>query len=309
MIQMYRYISRGVALLFCGVVSVFCTKAPIEADRAGIPVEFSSISVETKADPQQKGFVAGDAFAVSAYHVPNGSEIMYNQKVSFDGSAWTYSPLAYYPTGEGTSADFFAYFPHNQQNASTGVKLDQSMTSGEPSFTFVMEKSAKADLMVAVKKEHTHEDGPVPLVFRHLLGKVQFRFAVSDEGGFSYIVNKMNLPGAAKEATYAWATDQFVATAGKSIDIQVGDDTKEYLVNTTEPLLIEDFTMYLIPGQVDYVVIGINNEEPQALDLSDVTIVSGKSITITLSIGLTGIKFSTSITDWNDGGSANGNIS
>ena len=304
-----RYLSRTLALTVCAVFFVHCTKSPFKGNESEIPVEFSGIDIETKADPEQSGFVAGSAIAVSAYHVPNGSAIMFNQKVSYDGTLWTYSPTAYWPAGEGTSADFFAYYPHNESNAVTGVKLANDLLSGEPTFTFTMEESAKADLMVAVRRGHTHEDGPVPLVFRHLVGKVQFRFSVSDEGGFSYIVNKMDLPGARKEATYAWATDKFEVIQGKTIDIRVGDDTKEYLVNTTDPVLIEDFTMYLLPGKMESVTIGINSEAPQTIDLSELTIESGKSITLTFSIGLTGIKFSTSVTDWTDGGSANGNIS
>ena len=143
MTNIFRYISRSLFLVFCGTISVFCAKSPIGSDEGKLPVEFSGISVETKADPEQKGFVAGDEIAVSAYHVPNGSEIMYNQKVSFDGNLWTYSPPAYYP--------------HNQQNASAGVKLDQSMTSGEPSFTFTLNSSASVDLMAAAKRRHTYE--------------------------------------------------------------------------------------------------------------------------------------------------------
>ena len=309
MINTFRYISRGLFLVFCGAISVFCAKAPTGACEGGLPVVFSDISIETKADPEQKGFVAGDEIAVSAYHVPNGSEIMYNQKVSYNGTLWSYSPLAYYPVGEGTSASFFAYYPYNQQNnTSTGVKLDQGMTSGEPSFTFTLNSSANVDLMAAVKRTHTYEDGPVPLVFRHLLGQVQYRFAVSDEGGFSYIVNKMILTNASKEGKYVWATDKFSVTAGKTMEVQVGSDDKEYLVNTTKPILIEDFTMYLLPGKMGSLTVGINNEEPQTIDLSEITIESGKSITLTFGIGMTGIKFSTSITNWNDGGTANGNI-
>lgn len=308
MTNIFRYISRSLFLVFCGTISVFCAKSPIGSDEGKLPVEFSGISVETKADPEQKGFVAGDEIAVSAYHVPNGSEIMYNQKVSFDGNLWTYSPPAYYPAGEGTSASFFAYYPHNQQNASAGVKIDQSMTSGEPSFTFTLNSSASVDLMAAAKRRHTYEDGPVPLVFSHLLGQVQYRFAVSDEGGFSYIVNKMKLTNACSEGKYVWATDKFSVTAGKTMEVQVGSDDKEYLVNTTKPILIEDFTMYLLPGKMGSLTVGINNEEPQTIDLSEITIESGKSIILTFGIGVTGIKFSTSITSWNDGGTANGNI-
>lgn len=302
------YLLRYIALAFCGVVSVFCVKVPVESDGVGNPVEFSGISVETKADSEQNGFVSGDAFAVSAYHVPNGSEIMYNQKVSFNGTLWTYSPLAYYPAGEGASINFFAYYPYNQQNATTGVKLDAAMTSGEPSFTFTLSSNANVDLMTAVKRTHTYADGPVLLEFRHLLGRVQFKFAVSDEGGFSYIVNKLKLTNAASEGKYVWVTDKFSVTAGKTMEVQVGSYDEEYLVNKIDPILIEDFTMYLLPGKIGNLTVGINNETPQTVDLSDITIESGKSITLTFGIGLSGIKFSTSISNWNDGGTANGNI-
>ena len=56
-------------------------------------------------------------------------DFMYNQQVSFTGSAWDYSPIKYWPNNFGTSAasdaidrlTFFAYAPFVDVTYSTGL--------------------------------------------------------------------------------------------------------------------------------------------------------------------------------------------
>ena len=82
-------------------------------------------------------------FGVFAYYTDNNSydafstpNYMYNQQVKWDGtSAWTYSPVKYWPNEYGTNAlsddvdqvSFFAYAPWVEVTPSTGVvKTDQT---------------------------------------------------------------------------------------------------------------------------------------------------------------------------------------
>ena len=301
---------KVLSVMLWGVALAACTK--VSGDTAGedIPVEFCDIKVETKSDDQSAGFSVGDAIGVMAYHNPNGSVIMSNQSVSYDGTLWSYSPLAYWPQGEGASVDFYSYFPYSDGAGTTGVKLVPGMDSSSPAFDFTLNSAADVDLMVALKKGHTQADGPVPLQFRHILGKLQFKFAVSDQGGYSYIVNTIKVFDAPDKAHYSWVTDVLTVSGSSYLPVvESGDSASGYLVNTTTPALIEDFTMYLLPGQLGEMEVAVNNEGPKVLDLSELEIERGKVLTITLSIGLTGIKFTTSLSNWVDGGTSQGSIS
>ena len=302
-------ILRWFAAALCGAAALSCAKSVVDSASFGKPVEFSGISVETKAVLDEDYFVPGDAVGVSAYHVPNGSKVMYNQSVSYDGTLWTYSPLAYWPQSEGSSVDFYSYSPYFDGNGTTGVKVAVPAAGEKPSFTFVLNEAADVDLMAAVRKGHRYEDGPVPLQFEHLLGKLQFKFAVSEEGGFSYIVNTIKVRKTPKEAKYVWDTGQFSVISTTSVVAESGTYGEGHLVNSVEPVLIEDFTMYLIPEVLGEIEVVVNNEEPQCLDLSEVDIESGKVVTITMEIGLSGVMFTTSVGNWVSGGTVSGNIS
>ena len=186
------------------------------------------------------------------------------------------------------------------------------MDSSNPAFDFTLSQNADVDLMVAVKKGHTQADGPVPLQFKHILGKLQFKFAISDQGGYSYIVNTIKVFDTPDKAHYSWVTDELTVSTDSYLPVvESGDAGSGHLVNSTDPALVEDFTMYLLPGQLGDIEVAVNNEAPKVLDMSELglKIESGKVLTITMSISLTGIKFTTSLSDWVNGGTAQGNIS
>lgn len=66
-------------------------------------------------------------------------DFMYNQQVSFTGSAWDYSPIKYWPNNFGTSAasdaidrlSFFAYAPFVHVTYSTGLVSGEDETDSE----------------------------------------------------------------------------------------------------------------------------------------------------------------------------------
>ena len=286
-----------------------------------IPVEFMKESVVvTRGADQSQSFLSGDAFGVMAYYVPPAVEnavymasakpnFMYNTKVSYDGNLWSYAPVMYWPQKDGASVNFYAYFPSSSIPGENGITISPSDRVGYPSFDFEVNQSASVDLLVAEATKCTAEDGSVVLNFRHLLSKVQFKFKVSNEGGFSYVVNQITIKDVPKSARYTWPEEGIVFDSSEKIDVIAGDGQGDYLIDTTLPVLIDDLTVYLPPGNLGQIEIMLNNEAPQTIDYSGLTLIPGKMLTITIEIGLTGIQFTTTVTNWVNGGKASGNIS
>ena len=285
-----------------------------------IPVEFARDNVVvTRGTDNSEYFRQGDAFGVMAYYVPPAAvdtymdsakpDFMYNTEVSYNGSQWLYSPIMYWPQKDGAHVNFYAYFPYSSDSGENGITVSSSSHQGYPSFDFELSQSANVDLLVAEAKECTAEDGSVALNFRHLLSKVQFRFKVSNEDGFSYVVNQIKIMDVPQTGTYAWPDEGITFNSSPVINVLAGDGGEDHLVDTTNPILIEDFTVYLPPGELGQIEILLNNEAPQTLDYSGLTLIPGKMLTITIEIGLTGIQFTTTVTNWVNGGKASGNIS
>ena len=301
---------------FLFLVAVSCSKKGFEAD--GFPVEFDArdYSAEVRAESSASDFATGDSFGVMAYYIPSGAtwsdyskdavpDFMYNQMVSYDGLAWSYSPTMYWPQIDGARVNFYAYYPYSDGVSETGVKVSSSEEMGMPSFEFVLDETAGVDLMVAKAEGCTSSTGSVYLPFRHLLGKVQFKFAVSAKGGFSYVVNKIKVLSTPKSAEYDWGTDHFSVLSNAPIEASAGPGTEGYLIDTMESVLIKDFTMFLMPGKLGGVQVSLNNEEDSVtLDLSQVYVESGKVLTVSVIICLSNVDFEAELTDWKDGGTA-----
>ena len=312
-------------LIACAVVLILpasCEKT--ETGRRGglSPVEFDgTYKDELKSVSRDGEFHEGDAIGVLACYVPPGQDwdeykqsavpdFMYNQKVTYDGTKWSYSPIAYWPQNEGARVNFYAYYPWDDGTGNDGVKVSSVTSAGEPSFVFTLNEKADKDLMVAANEGLTVSDGPVDLQFQHVLGKVQFKFGVSDIGGFSYVVNKIRVLNVPKQVTYHWFDGSVDVLRTDSVVASSGEDGKGHLVNSIDPQLVEDFTMLLIPCDLKMLEVTINNEETAVIDLTgkNIKIEKGKELTISLIITLENIQFKTSITDWLEGGSAEGQI-
>ena len=121
------------------------------ATRSGIPGDITTNILQTSPN----------AFGVFAYYTGNNSyddqsmpNFMYNQKVTYDGNAWTYSPLKYWPNEYGSSAisddvdkvSFFAYAPYVSVTPATGKVEDQTFgitgmirnsASGDPVLKYI----------------------------------------------------------------------------------------------------------------------------------------------------------------------------
>ncbi len=132
---------------------------------------------------------------------------MYNQKVNHDGSAWTYSPVKYWPNPtNGRDADaqkvsFFAYAPYAEPTGAagevgiTGFSIDGTTNHNLVHYAFSNDKNTpNVDLMWGYKNgwdkvstndadrvniNLTRQTETIKFVFRHLLSKL----GGSQEGG------------------------------------------------------------------------------------------------------------------------------
>ena len=103
--------------------------------KAGVPGELTTTGLQG----------AGAGFGVFAYYTADepysgasGPSFMYNEKISWDGSKWGYSPIKYWPNEFGAAASsdevdritFFAYAPYVAVTPSNGMVTSTENTTG-----------------------------------------------------------------------------------------------------------------------------------------------------------------------------------
>ena len=228
---------KYLTVLLVGLAGVLsCSKnETFDNSNKGIryPIEFGTYlgrSVPTKAGNTFKdngaGFVNGDAFAVYSYYHDNAvfnnststPNFMLNQLVTYDGTAWTYSPIKYWPneTGGNVSDDtdrlsFFAYYPPAGGAVdTTGITLRAKGTStaygenskGLPDILFVQKLAVDrqidlmfSDFVTGTQRDLTkpNVDVPVFFLFKHALAQVSFE--VELVSGMTMVVKEMTLTG------------------------------------------------------------------------------------------------------------------
>ena len=300
---------RGLHILTNLLVLYAALSCNREGDESRIPISFAVDDYHVEVRGGESNVPDFDAFGVFAF--VNGAELLMDKvQVTDKGAYWSADTPYYWPQNDGSYVDFYAYSPFSNQPSDVGLEFSYDRDTGKPKFTFTMSKNADVDLMVAKSEGRTAAGGNVPMVFRHLLCKVQFSFSVSNEGGYSYLVNEIKVNGTPLVANYDWSADKFDVVQTGSISVHIGeDDGSDHLIDSTEPVLIEDFTMYLMPGNLGEVVVTINNDDPKTIDLSDVKISGEVQLNINFEVDLADMKFTTSVTKWVDGGTTSGNIS
>lgn len=304
---MYKtfHIILGLLVLF---LALSCNR---EGGELRVPISFSvgKYSAEVKADESEG--IGIENFGVFA-NLPDTSPsklLMENAKVKDKGSYWGTEESYYWPNGQGRMVDFYAYSPYSANPSDIGLDFSFDATTGMPSFEFTMSETADVDLMVAENEGCTAAGGPVSLTFKHLLCRVQFSFSVSDEGGFSYLVNMIKVNGTPRVATYDWVTDSFHVHETGSVEIHIQEDTDDHLIDSSTPMLIDAFTMYLMPGNLGEVEIQINNDPPKVLDMTEMELEEGMGMNVHFEVSLADISYTTAVTDWLEGGTASGDIS
>lgn len=141
-------------------------------------------------------------------------DFMYNQLVNHDGSAWTYSPIKYWPnpTDGKTAADqkvsFFAYAPYCEPGTSettgiTGFEIDATTKHNLVHYAFTNNGDPNVDLMWGYKTgtdpkvanlNLTRDSVTVKFTFRHLLAKLGgSQEGIQDPTNPSYVANGLTI--------------------------------------------------------------------------------------------------------------------
>lgn len=128
-----------------------------------------------------------------------GSDLFNNQQVKYKASAWTYSPLKFWPT-QG-HIDFLAYAPYDSKYADKVSKDNQKLE-----FTVNSDITAQKDLLwannaVGQTKDNISTTGnKVKFHFYHALSRLGYTVKLYGNGDYSsnkatFTVNKITLAG------------------------------------------------------------------------------------------------------------------
>lgn len=123
-------------------------------------------------------------FGVSAYYNNDDfPEFMYNQSVIKEGTAWTYSPVKYWPTMSYDHLRFFAYSPYSDD--SNGLtKLSKNTEKGLPYVEVSLPEDGDLTKMVdfvAASPAMTAKKDVVKLEFKHEMTRISLQAKVSED--------------------------------------------------------------------------------------------------------------------------------
>lgn len=226
-------------------------------------------------------FVEGDQLGVFACLLSDGQDMtsatpdfMYHQEVTKGGSAWTYSPLCYWPA-TGT-LNFFAYCPFNND----AVTVSDKTAVGNPTLTFTQPATADVDLLGAESAVDcaSRTSDQVKFTMRHLLAKVNFLF--SNATSSSFTVQKVSFTVPSKgtfsysyvDGLPQWTTESDGTTVTKSLDAAVE------IPSGASDQVVSGFTSFLLPCSVSSVTISdADGNDKTYTPSTPVSIVAGKA--------------------------------
>lgn len=193
--------------------------------RSAVAVNGTRGSEETKETLKTKGFGVFGNYKADAGQTSDAN-FFKNQKVTYSGTKWTYTPLKYWPTNG--KIDFLAYAPHKE-----GQELKANTTTFD--FTVADKAANQIDLLWAnatgqIKDnfEGTTKE-KVKFLFKHALSRLGYTVKLS--GNYSpdnatFTLKKITLAGSPDETTKAFYIKGTIDLAKT--------DTKENLSKTND---------------------------------------------------------------------------
>lgn len=295
------------------------------------------------------------SFGVFAYYTDNSDYLegtstpnfMFDQNVKWDGSAWAYSPLKYWPNEAADKLSFFAYAPHrNESNGNITLGSFTNATASAPSITYTLDddQSTHVDLLWATPVENKTKQTTtekVHFVFKHALSRIGFKsVAVIDESsndnngdiddgahsnpldgktkitlksikltGNFYKGGKLNLATgawsdhvAAASTEYNWATADFLnADVTTTKAVVLNDDKYLTVLPYAGSQQIKIEVVYTVKT-TDGSLAGGYSEVTNTItsDAFDFTFQQGYAYNFVLHVGLTSVKFSAEVADWDE---------
>lgn len=154
--------------------------------KQGDPIEFG-VYLGRDAQGSRGTIITTDnlkKFGVSAYYNNDDfPEFMYNQAVIKEGTAWTYSPVKYWPTMSYDHLRFFAYSPYSDD--SNGLtKLSKNTVKGLPYVEVSLPEDGDLTKMVdfvAASPAMTAKIDVVNLEFKHEMTRISLQAKVSED--------------------------------------------------------------------------------------------------------------------------------
>lgn len=301
----------------------------VEGTRSGDASSFASGDASSLASDNASSFASGDSFGLFAYHNASATpDFMNNQRVTFDGTTWAYSPTKYWPRTDGDRLSFYATSPYSAIAAG-----DISVTAAAAGHPTAVYDNTRADIdwTVAKREAVTYADGKdgVTLNFKHLTARVKFRFVVVDETeaeDYRPVVHLLqyDVPHIVGTTQFADGTNGDIACSCADQDDLV---TLKRFVSHPEGVsvskngtTIDEFTAYLFPcsfpcngnaNTVGSFTISLNNVEHKVALDKMIEVSQGKSYTVSFNIQKTNDTsnfFITSYSIWEDGGVYEGEL-
>lgn len=171
-------------------------------------------------------------FGVLAYYTEqadfantNKPNFMWNQKVTYSNSAWSYTPIKYWPTKVDDKVSFFAYAPYVENGKNTVIELSGKSATGTPTATITLpdDPSQTIDFVAAVQMNRTHDNSAkannnVSFTLKHEMTRVKVQakldksvYSDTDAKHKTFVVIKdvkFNNKGQFyKSGTYTFSTD------------------------------------------------------------------------------------------------------
>ena len=239
-----RNILLLVAAALAAVIAGSCEKIGAPGDDGWTPlagaqhVTFNSSLVA----PATKGALpSGTTFGVFAFYQPGTiggaagtwnsnrtPDFIFNQRVQFDGTNYTYSPVRYWPSNVENTLSFWAYSPYDASadllaRNSTNAYTNASKNIPDVRFTV---SDGHTDFMYSnIVKNQTYasNSGVVPLEFNHALSLIDVRAEKIDEDG-KYTVTLQSVSFRGLYMTAILRDGTWNSYSGTRQDIPVWDD-------------------------------------------------------------------------------------
>ena len=295
-------------------------------------------------------------FGVFAYYTDNSNytegastpNFMFDQNVKWNGSAWAYSPLKYWPNETADRLSFFAYAPHTSEpngNIALAAGFDKASASA-PSITYTLnaDQSKHVDLLWAAPHYNLQKQtitGDVKFIFKHAMSRIGFKsVAVIDEssndnngdiddgthtnsldGNTKITLKSIKLTGnfyqggtlnlkngewtnyvdpAATAREYNWTTfANSDVTTTKTVVLNDEDYLTVLPHTSSQKIQIE--VVYTVKTTDTSLAAGYSEVTNTIVsDPFDFTFVQGYAYNFVLHVGLTSVKFSAEVAEWDD---------
>ena len=203
------------------------------SQNASNSIRFSvSAGKQTKAVVTDNDNITNEHFGLYAYTTDNAwaagttdpnadPDVMNNEDIHYEGTAWTYSPLKFW---SDKNISFFGYWPKKD-----GVTEASVTTNSLPSIKFTQEVADPAnmvDFLVAHELNKTKAGGTVVMPFKHALTRLNFQARLDADLGNESQNTKVFVKGLTLLGTDKNAASKFYGNAEYQLaDGGVGDVT------------------------------------------------------------------------------------